>query len=208
MGQWLLTTFITLFLLPFPSFAGVLDIDDSLDHHYAQCVSWGMNHPLRNRFRGEGKELNNFFLESLNDFCLCKRKVDKDEFKRSTNKKLSYFFSGRGHYFSEIDICLQENSSPREFEYLFGMLLYDQVNPLVESFIKESKNQGLGKIVGREIANSLDDCLQMQLLKSCKKVSSLFFVYKCIKRKVKDRDFMEGVKKQCRERPLFETELI
>ncbi|MCR9205103.1 MAG: hypothetical protein NXH75_11025 [Halobacteriovoraceae bacterium] len=201
-------TLITTFFFPFTSFAGVLDIDDSLDHHYAQCVSWGMNHPLRNRMRIEGRENNSTFLESLNDFCLCKRKVDKDEVKRSHNKKLGYFFSGRGHYFSEIDICLQENSQPKEFEYLFGMLLYDQVKPLLNTFIEESHNQGLEKVVGREMANSLDDCLQVELMKSCKKVSSLFFVYKCIKRKVKDRGFMERMKRECRKKPLYESELI
>lgn len=208
MGQWLSTTFIILLLSPFTSFAGVLDVDDSLDPHYSQCVSWGINHPIRYRFRVEGSENNGEFMDSLNDFCLCKRSADKEEMKRSTDKKLGYFFSGRGHYFSEIDICLQDNVSSKSFDMLFGMLLYDQVHPLLSSLIKESKTQAVGRVVGREVASAWDDCLEMEMMKSCKKVSSLFFVYKCIKRKFKDNDFLENLKKSCREKPMFESELI
>lgn len=206
--------YLFLFLFSLISRAEILDVEKNPDNRifqdpqYIQCVSWGMNHPLRKGFRVEGRESRPRFMDSLDEFCRCKKVVDHEELKRSHDQKMGYFFSGRSQYFSEIDICLQEKVDPREMEGLFGMLLYDQLVPLVSAFITDGKNQGIGMVVGREIAQSMDDCLQTELLMACKKVQSLYFTYKCLRRKSREPDFMEKAKQSCREIPDFQSELI
>lgn len=190
------------------SFAEVLNIEDTFHPHYAQCVSWGINHPLRKLAQGENSETSMRFLESLHGFCQCKRGVDQIEIEKSKKQSLGYFFSGREGYFSSLDQCLQNQVAAEEFETFFSMTFYDHLNPLTLSLIKGQEQQGLERIVGREIASAQNECLNFELIRECRKISSLYFTYLCLRKKVKNIEYMEKLKETCNKKDIWDGDLI
>jgi len=192
-----------------PSLNGeVLKFDDNINPFYEACVAWGINHPLKNhKFSGE-LEYSGNYLDFLNNFCHCKSVADKNEKIKASSQKLGYFFMGRESYFSKIDVCLQESEPSNYFGLVYGMLIYDQLNPIISSILNEQAHKGIRKIIGREVANSHLDCLQNTLIKECNNINSLFFTYKCIKKRTRDLKFLEEIKKRCHSQETFKGNFI
>ena len=201
-----------IFIFLNPVFGKVIINGDREDNpFYKSCVSRGLNHPLGS-VQFFSKEFKNSFYESLHGYCLCKGEIDSNERRKSINdsngQKLNYFFTGRSRYFFDVDVCLHENVFLTQQNIFFDMIFYDNIVPILENHLKEYQPQGLNVVLGREVAQERMRCIRSEMLKTCKKISSLYFIYKCIKKKLKDYEFRTEIGDRCRTNEAFKQQKI
>lgn len=146
----------------------------------------------------ENRESNTHFLNDTDKVCGCVANLIGVEKVRSRDQSLAYFFSGRSQYFSELDSCLLSQASEQNYGLFHDIFSYDQIAPLIEIRLKELRPSSVVMVTGRYPAQAIKSCMVEKVLEECQKIRSLFFTYKCLKKRMKNMDFYTEISSQCR----------
>lgn len=182
----------------------IQEVDAGFDPQYEACVARVLRHPLRmgeklNHNRGWNQfESDSTLLNDTDKICHCIGKLDRAEKTRSQDQSLAYFFSGRSEYFSQVDSCLLGESSEKNYALFSAIFTYDQIIPLVEVHLKDLDPPSVTMVRGRYPAQEMQFCMVEKVMEECQKIRSLYFTYKCLKKKIKNMDFYNDIKSQCR----------
>lgn len=191
---------ISLFL-PILSWSGdIVKTGTALSSHYTKCVSQVMNHPLRSKYLGgpgHSGELASLY-DDTDSFCSCRIQVEKKEEEHFIKNNMAYFFKGKEEYFTYLDTCLLENVSGENFSFFNALHSFDILTPYVESRFKDLEVQGTRFLVGRGPASAQMSCVTLKVMESCQKIKSLYFTYRCLKKKMGDLDYLHSIKETCR----------
>ncbi len=188
------------FFYPFLAWSGEIVVTgEVLDPYYAQCVGQILNHPLKGQFFGPSgvNQINSSLYDDADELCSCREVVEKNEGKRFAKESFSYFFKGREDYFTSIDTCLLNNVSEKNFTFFNALYTYDFLTPYVESRFRELQVQGTTFVAGRAPASAEMSCVTLKVLEKCQKIKSLYFTYRCVKKRMGDLSFIQSLKVAC-----------
>lgn len=194
-------SFLALFHWPAYS-KTIKEVQSKFDPQYEKCVSRVLRHPLRHKdslkTRSPGQfENDSQILDDTDRACRCLSRLEREEKSRSEDQSLAYFFAGRSQYFSQVDSCLLSETSEKNYALFSGIFTYDQIIPLIEVRLKELDPPSVTMVRGRYPAQALRYCMVEKVMEECQKIRSLFFTYKCLKKKMKNIEFYNDIKSHC-----------
>lgn len=184
------------FIFGLPSYAGHLDSNDLNENTvYGQCVGQFLNHPLRGQYALG--QFSTEFYDDTDSLCRCMAMAQNKELLKGRKQSLSYFFSGRENFFSEIDSCVLNSVSSANYTFFNASLTYDLIVPLIHHRLSKNQPSGTAVVLGRGPASVKKECMTMEVMKSCQKIKSLYFTYKCLKTRLSTMSYFEKIEKSC-----------
>lgn len=184
------------FLFGLPTRAGHFDSNELNENTaYGRCVGQFLNHPMRGQYALG--QFSTEFYDDTDSLCRCMAVAQNKELLKGQNQSLSYFFSGRESFFSEIDSCVLNSVSSGNYTFFNASLTYDLIVPLIHHRLSKNQPSGTAVVLGRGPASIKKECMTMEVMKSCQKIKSLYFTYKCLKARLSTISYFEKIEKSC-----------
>jgi hypothetical protein len=159
---------------------------------YNQCISSLYNHPHFVKTSGgvQMGDQQGLMLE-LDQYCKCHAKEDLKQQELYEKHHIGFFFINKAEYLAGLDICLQEEVSLQNRREFFEVMSTIKLSPIITHELSDvipSLSEQLSKATKQ---GSRRECIEEHIVNACRDNDSLYFLFRCLKRKMRDRDFFD-----------------
>jgi hypothetical protein len=174
------------------------NVEGLAEVYYNRCISSLYNHPLFLHASGGiqmGDQLE--LMGELDQYCHCHGREDLLQRRLYDRYNMGYFFINKKEYLAGLDICLQENVSQHNREEFFKVLSLIKIAPIIGQELARKLAGRIPQSVTLRGKGPSLECLEEKLMGACRENQSLYFLFRCFKRKLKKKEFLDESYIQC-----------